>query len=836
MSSAAYALPDRALVLDRYRPLRPLGRGGSGSVWLARDERTGLDVALKIVPREGKRAARAMREMEAASRLRHERCVRAYDFAGDDGHVYIAYEYVRGKTLREAIRRDELSEAAAVEAAAQVLDGLAHAHRRGIVHRDVKPSNVLLEESDDVAVRVLDFGLAQFDDADTLTAVGDVPGTLAYISPERLGGADATVASDVWAVGVMLWEALAGTHPFWGVPLPEVASTIAAGAPPLSARRSDLPRRLLAAVDSALDVDPSRRPTASQLAAELREAFVAVPRPRERRKERPASRRATRPAPRRVPRRLRSRSRTGCRPRSWRRARRPSAARSLPFWPPPVLVLLSLAAGLATLRAPRLGLAIALAAPVFPLGNVAQAAAIVYGVLALAWLAVTWRDARAGLLFALGPLLAPLGLLPLLPLAVQPARGAWRRGLQAGVGVLAAAAVAGLAGRPLPLTGAPVGDLGLAESERPTDVVQALERVLTANAAVATTALALALVAVLLPRAVARGRVGDRRARRAPARPRPALGAVHSRVRDRRRHVAPLRRAGRPAASRRGRCAASAARLDRGRLPRRMSVLRAIESRIEGLFEGVFGRAFRTHVQPVELARKLAKEMDEHRSVSVSRVYVPNEYTLYLSPRGPEPVRRIRGIARRRAPGVPRRARPPGGLRAARPAARPARDRRRPRDRRVRDRDAPDAARGDAPPAPPARLPDPVVLPAPESPAVAPVAEAVAATMVYPAPPERDEPQEVATLTVDGRVVPLSSDRVVIGRSRECDVRVEDGNVSRRHAELSRDGGSDWTVVDLGSTNGTEVNGRRITKRTSLDDGDRIGIGAAELVFGRSLT
>ena len=119
---------------------------------------------------------------------------------------------------------------------------------------------------------------------------------------------------------------------------------------------------------------------------------------------------------------------------------------------------------------------------------------------------------------------------------------------------------------------------------------------------------------------------------------------------------------------------------------------------------------------------------------------------------------------------------------------------------------------------------------------MAPAAEAVAATMVYPAPPERDEPQEVATLTVDGRVVPLSSDRVVIGRSRECDVRVEDGNVSRRHAELSRDGGSDWTVVDLGSTNGTEVNGRRITKRTSLDDGDRIGIGGTELVFGRSLT
>ncbi len=130
--------------------------------------------------------------MEAASRLRHERCVRAYDFGGDEGHVYIAYEYVRGRTLRETLRRDDARRRGGVEVAAQVLDGLAHAHRRGIVHRDVKPSNVLVEDGDEVSVRVLDFGLAQFDEADTLTAVGDVPGTLAYIAPERLAGKEAT--------------------------------------------------------------------------------------------------------------------------------------------------------------------------------------------------------------------------------------------------------------------------------------------------------------------------------------------------------------------------------------------------------------------------------------------------------------------------------------------------------------------------------------------------------------------------------------------------------------------------------------------------------------------
>ena len=152
----------------------------------------------------------------------------------------------------------------AIQTCAQVLDALAHAHARGIVHRDVKPSNVLLEEADVVSARLLDFGLAQFDEADTLTAVGDVPGTLAYISPERLRGGEATASSDVWAVGVMLWEALAGKHPFWGVPLPQVGAAIEAGAAPLQQERADLPRVLLDAIARALDTTPARRPAAGR--------------------------------------------------------------------------------------------------------------------------------------------------------------------------------------------------------------------------------------------------------------------------------------------------------------------------------------------------------------------------------------------------------------------------------------------------------------------------------------------------------------------------------------------------------------------------------------------
>src|SRR3954465_1125951 len=186
VTSAAYALPTPDLVLDRYRPLRPLGSGGSGSVWLARDERTGLEVALKIVPREGKAATRAEREALAAARLRHERCPRAYALERDSRNVYIAYEYVPGQTMRQALRAGDLDDAATVETAAQGLEALAHAHARGIVHRDVKPSNVLVAEGEDVSVRLLDFGLAQLAEEEPLTATGDVPGTLAYVPPERL--------------------------------------------------------------------------------------------------------------------------------------------------------------------------------------------------------------------------------------------------------------------------------------------------------------------------------------------------------------------------------------------------------------------------------------------------------------------------------------------------------------------------------------------------------------------------------------------------------------------------------------------------------------------------
>jgi eukaryotic-like serine/threonine-protein kinase len=488
-SSAALA-PD--LILGRYRPLRPLGSGGMGHVWLVRDERNGLDVALKMVGREGKSAARAEREAKAAAALRHPRCQRIYALARDSGHVYIAYEYVPGRTMRQALTAGELGDRAAVEVAAQVLEALAHAHGRGIVHRDVKPSNVLIAESDELDVRLLDFGLAQMEEFDTLTAIGDVPGTLAYVSPERLLGKSATAAADVWAVGVMLWEALAGRHPFRADDLGETSRRIQAGAPPLAEVRPDLPESLQRAVASALELNPARRPDAAKLATDLRTLKQKRKKKRRRQREQPA------PARERARIVVRERLLPGVLAALWTGW----VAASLPFYPAGWALPLAGAAGALSVAAPRAGIAVALAATFFPLANISLGLAGLFGVVATGWLALTWRDARSSLLLLAGPLLAPLGALALLPLLAQAARGTARRAAQAGAAVLLAAIVAGVEHKPLPFGAgaAPLG-LGITGSRREGAVAYALWRALTTHPALLAETCVLAVAAALLPRA-----------------------------------------------------------------------------------------------------------------------------------------------------------------------------------------------------------------------------------------------------------------------------------------------------------------------------------------------
>ncbi len=479
MARTAEAVAPGSLVLGRYRPIRPLGSGGSGSVWLAREESSGRDVALKIVPRDGNAPARAEREATAAARLKHERCLRARAFARDRGHVYIVYDYVPGRTLREAMRSGELTDAGALEAGAQILEALAHAHEHGIVHRDVKPANVLLSDGQEVDVKLFDFGLAVMHEEETLTAVGDIPGTLAYISPERLKGKPAAPAADVWAVGVLLWEALAGEHPFWGGSLLDTAKRIESGAAPLGSVRPDLDRRLVECVDRALSHEPSRRPSAAALAKRLRSVA--------------ANARTHRPRPLR-------RSLT---PEQALRAALPAAtvflfaawtAAALPFYPAGWAMWIGIAAATLALLEPRSGLVFALAVPVLPLGNYALSVAVVYAVAATVWIVAMWREPRTGLLLTGGPLLGAVGLLGFVPVLGLLVRDPVRRGLQVGAAVFAVAAVEGVSR---------IDRLGVATSDRPGEATAAIFRAV--ERATLVEAVTLGIVAALLPFARNRG-------------------------------------------------------------------------------------------------------------------------------------------------------------------------------------------------------------------------------------------------------------------------------------------------------------------------------------------
>jgi hypothetical protein len=485
----ALSLHRQDLVLGRYRPLQPLGSGGSGSVWLVRDEHLARDVALKIVPREGKAGSRAEREVEAATRLRHPRCLRALALDRDDRHVYVAYPYVAGRTLREHLRGGRLDDTSAVEAGAQILEALAHAHAKGIVHRDVKPANIILEQGDEVSVRLLDFGLAQIDQAETLTAVGDVPGTLGYIAPERLAGGEAAGAADVWSVGVLLWEALAGRHPFWAVSPLETARRVEAGAQPLASVRPDLPRSLCRAVDRMLEVDPGKRPKPKALAHMLRTAA-------EERTHR------TRGLTSRQTLRLRASHAAlaalfSC-----------ASALLLPFFPVGWPFLLGAIAAGAALANPTVGLAFALAVPALPLGNASLGLAVAYVVLALGWLLLFARDPRSGLLVAAGPLLAPFHALALLPLVALRVRGFLRRAAVGLGAVLTAATVAVVTGSPLPLTGDSPPGLGLAENDGPWDAFHAAVRLLSEHPGVAVEALVVGLAAATGRLASRHGHIG----------------------------------------------------------------------------------------------------------------------------------------------------------------------------------------------------------------------------------------------------------------------------------------------------------------------------------------
>ncbi len=261
---------------ERYEILSAAGRGGMGHVYRARHLGLAKDVALKVlaperVPRRpdpsGDFEVRFAREARAVARLDHPSCVRVLDHGRAAGVQYIAMELLEGETLGSALQAGAFSTARALGIARQLLHALAHAHARGVIHRDIKPENVMLVRRCGASERrgperavLIDFGLASLRDELPLTAAGMCLGSPSYLAPERLLGQPHDRRTDLYALGVVLYEMVAGKKPFAGE-TPEHTMQLALHRPPrpLRALRRDVPRALDRVIQRALAKDPERR-------------------------------------------------------------------------------------------------------------------------------------------------------------------------------------------------------------------------------------------------------------------------------------------------------------------------------------------------------------------------------------------------------------------------------------------------------------------------------------------------------------------------------------------------------------------------------------------------
>ena len=269
------------VVDDRYRLVQVIGRGGMADVWTADDLRLERQVALKSLrvelAEEGGIRERFQDEARAAARLSHRNVVAVFDTGTYRGVPYLVMELLPGTTLADVIAQGPLDSERARRLGSEVLAALRTAHAAGLVHRDIKPANVLLAA--DGTVKVADFGIAKSAEAQTHTATGLLLGTPGYLPPERLAGEPATARSDLYAVGVLLYELLTGSQPFTGDSPLAVAAAIQRGEHrPLGACRPDVDRRLAEVVERAMERDPARRfASAAEMAAALHDGAPADP-------------------------------------------------------------------------------------------------------------------------------------------------------------------------------------------------------------------------------------------------------------------------------------------------------------------------------------------------------------------------------------------------------------------------------------------------------------------------------------------------------------------------------------------------------------------------------
>jgi serine/threonine protein kinase len=261
------------LVLGRYRLIRRLGAGGFGTVWLGWDERLEREVALKLLPRERLVSGRFDREARAAARLNHPAIVVLYEAAVDDQGGYLVSELVRGHTLGRLLQDGCLSDRDVVRLAIALCDALGYAHHQGVVHRDVKPSNILLPDAPSTAAEVAkltDFGVARLVGGDSLTRTGEVVGTTLYMAPEQAEGREADGSADLYSLALVVYEGLTGVNPVRQVPGAGRIGRLGTHLPAVRRHRRDLPRELACAIDLALRPRHRERGTLE----ELREALV----------------------------------------------------------------------------------------------------------------------------------------------------------------------------------------------------------------------------------------------------------------------------------------------------------------------------------------------------------------------------------------------------------------------------------------------------------------------------------------------------------------------------------------------------------------------------------